>query len=281
MHEEELLNKLCKLGLTSKQARIYLSVVISGVTNVTSIARKTGIHKQDVYKILPKLEKWGLLTRKFTKPVQVESLPIEEAITNLIKKQQELLETRERIAKEFVEALKEKQTTLPTIKEGRIMILPGNSDALKNRTKRLFENLRKAYYIFTTKEHLIKILPRLSATFFETLATHQVPIRILITIYNKDEEEFISFIKSLKLPAANVTIKGIEESGNLHFGIVDDEVWIPLEASPNSTVIITDIKCVVDICKGHFDKMWHDTPTRILFQQKALKKNMSTIDISS
>ncbi|MEM2130012.1 MAG: helix-turn-helix domain-containing protein [Candidatus Bathyarchaeia archaeon] len=266
MHEEELVNRLCKLGLTNKQARIYLSVVISGATNVASIARKTGIHKQDIYKILPKLEKLGLLTRKFIKPVQVESIPIEEAITNLIKKQQELLDARERIAKEVIETLREKQATLPAIEEGRIMILPGNSDALKNRTKRLFENLRKAYDVFTTKEHLIKILPRLSAKFFETLATHRVPIRILISMHEEDED-FVDFIKSLKIPPVNVTIKSIRDSGSLHFGIVDNEVWIPFEALPDSAVIITDIKCIIDICKEHFEKMWHNPSTRILFQQ--------------
>ena len=271
MLDGELVNKLCKLGLTSKQAKIYLSVVISGASSVADISKKTTIHEQDIYKILPKLEKMGLLTKIFTTPIKVESVPIEKALASLIKEQQEIIESQEKISEEIVEALKKKQAPLPPLEEGKLTIVPGSSDALKNRANLVFENARKAYDLLTTEETLIEVIPHLVDKFFGTLAMNRVPIRILITTYNKDNN-LVGFINKLKLPAVNVTIKSSGKSGNLNFAIVDDEAWIPLDFSPSPRVIVTNIKSVVQICKEHFDRMWQNPLTRTFFQQEYNKK---------
>ncbi len=270
MFAEELVGQICKFGLTSKQAKVYLSVVTSGALCVADISRKTGIHEQDIYKILPKLEKMGLLTRTFTKPVRVESIPIEKVLASLIKKQQEIIESQEKVAEEIVETLKEKQAPLPPIEQGKIIIIPGSSDALESRARLLFENLRKAYDILTTEEILIERLPHLADKFFQKLAVNRVPIRILITTHDKGKD-LVGFINKLKLPAVNMTIKSSGESGNLNFAIVDDEAWIPLESTSHTT-IITDIKSVVEICKKHFEILWQNPLTRTLFQQEHNKR---------
>jgi sugar-specific transcriptional regulator TrmB len=271
MLDAKLINKLCKLGLTSKQAKIYWSVVISGASSVADISIKTAIHEQDIYKILPKLEKLGLLTKIFTKPIKVESIPIEKALASLIEKQQEIIESQEEIAEEIVESLKKRQAPLPPVEEGKLTIVPGSGDALKNRAKLLFENLRKAYDILTTEEVLIASLPGLADKFFGKLAVNRVPIRILITTYNKDNN-LVDFINKLKLPAVNLTIKRSGESGCLHFAVVDNEAWIPLDSLPSPSIIVTDIKSVVQICREHFDIMWQNPSTRTLFPQERNKR---------
>jgi sugar-specific transcriptional regulator TrmB len=63
---------------------------------VPEIANLTRIHEQDVYKILPKLEQTGLITKRTTKPIIVEALPLEIALKGIIKKRKKILTRRKR-----------------------------------------------------------------------------------------------------------------------------------------------------------------------------------------
>lgn len=60
--EEETINILVKLGLSSNEAKVYLYLLEKG-GNIggTKIATGTGIHRQYVYLIIPKLIKSGLV----------------------------------------------------------------------------------------------------------------------------------------------------------------------------------------------------------------------------
>jgi sugar-specific transcriptional regulator TrmB len=275
MLDGELVNRLCKFGLTGKQAKIYLSVVISGTSSVADISKKTEIHKQDIYKILPKFEKMGLLTRTIAKPVKVESIPIKKALGTLIKKQQEIVESQEKNAEEIVEAVKKRQTLSPQAEEGRFTILPIDSNALKNRVDLVLENARKAYDAFIREKLAVAAIPGRVDYAFRKFAIHGVKVRMLIGTNNKDYN-LIDAISKTKWPAVNVTIKAVNETAHLNYAIIDDkEVWIPLEFPLEylgwPTELVTDSKSVVKICKENFERTWKDPETRTLFQQERNK----------
>ena len=82
--QKDLVIKLSDFGFTTNQAKVYLSIIESGSISVAKIAQQTSLHVQDIYKILPKLEKMGLITKTLEKPVQIKAIPIEEALTHLV-----------------------------------------------------------------------------------------------------------------------------------------------------------------------------------------------------
>ena len=67
-NKRDLVKKLGDFGFTANQAKVYFSIVQSGSTYVSRISESTQLHRQDIYKILPKLEKMGLITRTVAKP---------------------------------------------------------------------------------------------------------------------------------------------------------------------------------------------------------------------
>lgn len=59
---DDLISLLKNLGLTGKESKAYLLLVKSGPMLIAQIARETGVHRPDLYKVLPSLQHKGLVT---------------------------------------------------------------------------------------------------------------------------------------------------------------------------------------------------------------------------
>lgn len=96
-----------KLGLTSLQARIYLTTVTLHKASVGKIAMGAEVARPDVYRILTVLETRGLIRKVTTKPLEYEATPLKEGCMLLLQsKQQEYLEAKEKsqlLVQEFSE----------------------------------------------------------------------------------------------------------------------------------------------------------------------------------
>lgn len=96
-----------KLGLTPLQAKIYLSTVTLQKATAGKIALDSNVARPDVYRILPMLEKLGLLRKIISAPKMYEATPIKDACDLLLqKKNREYLEAEQRsmnLIKEFEE----------------------------------------------------------------------------------------------------------------------------------------------------------------------------------
>ena len=96
-----------KLGLTSLQARIYLTTVTLQKASVGKIATTAEVARPDVYRILAVLEKRGLIKKVTTKPLEYEATSLKEGCMLLLEgKRKEYFEAKEqsqRLIQEFNE----------------------------------------------------------------------------------------------------------------------------------------------------------------------------------
>lgn len=270
MLNDELVKDLCELGLTSKQAKIYLSVVVSSTLDVASISEKTAIHKQDVYKILPKLEKMGLLAKTITNPIRVEAIPIETALGNLIGLQKQKIKGYEETASTILAALKNMESSITQNAEERIVVLPKDSNALKNKVELAFQNARKAYSLYTPQKLTPRGVPYFIESFFREFVKHEVEVRVIVEPEN--EANMVKVLRATKWPDINITVKAVDKNVQLFFSLVDDEAWIPLEYCSWASDLVTKNKRVVNICRELFERVWKDPETRTLFQHEYNKK---------
>ena len=63
MTNDENTDLLLGLGLTLNQAKVYLAVIKLEKTTVVQVANFSKVRREDVYRILPSLEKMGLIER--------------------------------------------------------------------------------------------------------------------------------------------------------------------------------------------------------------------------
>jgi len=85
---------LSEFGLTPNQAKVYLAAVELGLASVSGISRLSKVRREEVYRIMPSLERAGLIDRVLGEPIRVRALPVEEALSLLIKREKEKANVR-------------------------------------------------------------------------------------------------------------------------------------------------------------------------------------------
>jgi sugar-specific transcriptional regulator TrmB len=77
---EKTAKELARFGLTKNQARIYTTLIASGVASTSEIANLSKVRREEVYRIIPELEKRGIIVRKLEKPRKFAAVQPETSI---------------------------------------------------------------------------------------------------------------------------------------------------------------------------------------------------------
>ena len=86
---EQNAETLSSFGMTVKQAKVYLALVFLGTALVGDISKHSKVRREEVYRILPKLEKMGLIEKTLSTPVKLKATSVENALSLLIKIEEE------------------------------------------------------------------------------------------------------------------------------------------------------------------------------------------------
>lgn len=102
---EETATELTHFGLTKTQAKIYITLIALGVASASEIAALSKIRREEVYRIIPELERRGIITRKLKAPRKFSAIQPETAIEILTK-------IKLKTMKEEIDKLRQKQAEL-------------------------------------------------------------------------------------------------------------------------------------------------------------------------
>jgi len=86
MPQNEYIQILMDLGLTLLQARVYLVLCKTGNATVKMISQATQIDRQDVYRIMPRLQELGLAEQIIATPTIYKATPIKQGCHFLFQK---------------------------------------------------------------------------------------------------------------------------------------------------------------------------------------------------
>jgi sugar-specific transcriptional regulator TrmB len=94
---------LGKFDLSKNEVRVYLFLARFGAQKAQRIAEALSIHRTEAYKILRRLEKQGLVSCVFERPMKFVSVPFERALGNLIEERRQRIHQMEQWKKELME----------------------------------------------------------------------------------------------------------------------------------------------------------------------------------
>jgi sugar-specific transcriptional regulator TrmB len=138
-----------KLGLTSLQARIYLTTVTLQKSGVGKIATITDIARPDVYRVLPALEKLGLIRKVITTPSMYEATPLREGCDILLKRKKcEYLEAEQK-SQSMIEEFNEQKHNSVSESGAENFSLINSKDLLFERFAKADENTKKSIDIIS------------------------------------------------------------------------------------------------------------------------------------
>ena len=83
---ERVIPTLENLGLTNVQAKVYFALSKLDASTISEISEISKIHRTDLYEILPKLEKIGLVEREISQPIRYRAIQMKEGLDLLLYK---------------------------------------------------------------------------------------------------------------------------------------------------------------------------------------------------
>lgn len=85
---------LSEFGLTENQAKVFIATTRLGNPTVSEVAEESNVRREEVYRLLPELEKMGLIERLLGKPLRLKTPDPQSAITTLVNLEKEKAQDR-------------------------------------------------------------------------------------------------------------------------------------------------------------------------------------------
>ena len=219
MASDENTDLLLGLGLTLNQAKIYLAILQLEKTTVGQISKFAKVRREDVYRLLPALEKMGLIERMLGKPTEIRATPISDALSFLVAEEQGKFDERLAGMKGIVQRISLKNWKQPLPGAESIYILIAEKKAIMAKTSTLISNSRKEVAVIADKSRIMPLLSHFSGE-FKLAIKKGAQIRVL---FEEESPDALLKEKVKKLiDGASVHVKFYREALN-HFIMSDDK----------------------------------------------------------
>jgi len=219
MPDDENTDLLLGLGLSLNQAKVYLAILKLEKTTVGQVSKFSQVRREDVYRILPTLEKMGLVERLLGKPTEVRATLISNALTSLVTEEKRKSDEHLLDMKSKVKKLSIKDWTQQLPEEESIYILIPDKKAILAKTSGLIRNSRKEIALIADKGIIIPVLAKFSDECKQAIKKG-TQIRLIFEGDNPDDS-LKEKVKKL-IGAASVHVKFYREPLN-HFIMSDDK----------------------------------------------------------
>jgi sugar-specific transcriptional regulator TrmB len=194
--QEENTQTLMELGLTFCQAKVYLALVPNGSCTAKIISRLSKVTRQDVYRIMPQLQKLGLVQKVLRIPIEWEAIPIDEGLAILLeRKNKQFSELQKKTTKILSNFRESNKRTEHKKEEPEFVIIP-EGETHRNWIMKKIGEAKMSNDIFITME-LFKCVLFNETKRMKKLMERGVKFRHIV--YNldgtKDEIELDPYLK--------------------------------------------------------------------------------------
>lgn len=148
---------LAKFGLSKNEIRVYIYLARSGARKAREVSVALSLHRTETYKILRSLEKRGLVSSVFEKPLKFIATPFEKTIDILIKARKLKIQFLERKKKDIVDLWSSlPQLEMEPEKKEVFQVLEGK-EQFNLKADEILEKTRKEICIFAPDSDLLRL----------------------------------------------------------------------------------------------------------------------------
>jgi sugar-specific transcriptional regulator TrmB len=257
MRLQEEVQILMRLGLTFDQARVYLALARSGMSMAKTIAKNSRVARPDVYRIMPTLEKLGLVERIISAPYKFNAISRQDGISVLMKRRMEETSKLQAATREMLKVVKNNNTRMALEENEPQLILVPERVAIQ-RKKKALENAQRRFDVVTSWRRFLR--PFIITYNKETVKALQRGVEIRVIVDKPDEEESVSdTIKHLeKHPAFK--IRYTLEPPTALMSIIDKKeacvCTCAKTAQTKGAFLWTTNPCLLSILQNYFEILW-------------------------
>jgi sugar-specific transcriptional regulator TrmB len=272
--QEDLVEKMTNFGFTINQAKVYLSIVQAGKTGVGRISKNTQLHRQDIYKLLPKLEKMGLITRTIDKPFMIEALPIKKALESIISKEKEKSDQKIAQLEKNLNELSDTIQQQPESKEDARFTLLTTDEAILNRSEQSFKKRIKNLMLVTTVEQIKTPATHFFHTYTQKIEDNKAKLRLII-VGTENKEEVTQIAEKIAPRNGSFKVKLIDRCACKNYQLIDDkEVWIATHQKTQAgypSILWTNDPNIVGAYRESFNETWSSSRAATVYRNPLVK----------
>jgi HTH-type transcriptional regulator, sugar sensing transcriptional regulator len=246
---QELVAQLAKLGLTSYEAKAYLTLIRRDSFTAAQVARQSGLPRQRIYDVLGSLVQKGLAAARPGTVVKYAATPPELAIEQLLAAHREELSRMERNARLMVEDL----TPAFVLRDRR---------AINERFAELQAGVKKEILVFTKPPYATP--PQENVEGLEVTQSHEARSLYEYSIFDdpavmRGVQRFVEAGEQARfVPSLPLKLVIIDET-IVMFGMED-----PVAGSSELTIVVVEHQSLAKVLKTAFDAIWE---TGLTFDQ--------------
>ncbi|MEM0057353.1 MAG: helix-turn-helix domain-containing protein [Candidatus Bathyarchaeia archaeon] len=251
----EIIEKALRgLGLSKNEVKVYIYLARTGEHKASDISEALSLHRTETYRILRDLEKRGLVSSVFEKPLKFIATPFEKALDILIETKKMKLNLLEKKRQDLINVWMSlpKPEVEPERKEV-FQILEGE-EQISLKADEILDKTQKEVLAFISENDIANFY---HSGFLDRLEKHQkrgVNVQLLTNYSPKT----CFFIEKTKLKKAKYSKLNAEEVPT--FILVDDEHLLLLIRKGNgkkkTAALWTNYDAFIKTLKTLFNELW-------------------------
>ena len=263
MENGELVAQLTRLGLTSYEAKAYLTLIRRDSFTAAQVARQSGLPRQRIYDVLGSLVQKGLAVARPGNVVKYAATAPELAIDLLLTAHRDELSRMERDARGMVNDLK------PAFEAGQAHTDPleyievlRDRRAINERFAELQSAVKKEILVFTKPPYATP--PQENVEGLEVIQTHEARSLYEFSVFDEPAvtrgvQTFVEAGEQARfVPELPLKLVIIDET-IVMFGMED-----PVAGSSELTIVVVEHQSLAKVLKTAFDAIWE---TGLTFDQ--------------
>jgi sugar-specific transcriptional regulator TrmB len=256
---EDDIRTLADLGLSPRQASVFLVLERLKSSNARTIATSSRQPRQDVYKVLDELMQLGLIEKELSAPAKFTAIPIHDACSLLLRRKVKNAAYLRREAKVLERNFQEIDVE-SVHNEDRKVLLVSEGEMIVFRMKKSIETARKSIDAIAPQKFLGQ------GFFFLTEALEkalQRGVKIHFITYNLDEIDSQFSVPPILAKNSSFKIRAILNHTRSRFCVYDNkEVTVMLSSNMDftkSSLLWSNCASLVDGYQDYFETLWNDS----------------------
>jgi sugar-specific transcriptional regulator TrmB len=251
----EMIEKaLHRLGLSKNEIKVYIYIARTGEHKASEISEALSLHRTETYRILRDLEKRGLVSSVFEKPLKFIAIPFERVLDILIETKKMKINLLEKKKENLVGlwlSLPKQETE--TERKEVFQILEGE-EQINLKAEEILSNTKKETLVFTSEHDIPNFYHSGLLDKLEKKSKENVNVQLLTNYSPKS----CFFIDKIKLKKAKYSLCDID--GLPTFVLIDDEQLLLLIRKDNGkkrvAALWTNYDAFVKALKALFIELW-------------------------
>ncbi len=251
---EKIKKELIYFGLTSNQSKVFIYLGKYGSRTALEISKGTQTPRTETYHIVNSLQNMGLVTSEMSYPTKYSALSMKQAISTLVKQEQERINNME--TKKA--SLSEMWNQIPFVteeesKSEKMQLLHGTGP-ITNKIKEMIKSCTKEFKIFGSIEDVNRFY---HSEVFDWVEQSTTELKLIISPCNK-KPEFLSEIDQKKI---RTLLSNVE---NKCFVINDKKevlIFMRNATHPSRQAFAwwSDSETLIEMMSSLFDLSWEKT----------------------